>query len=132
MFHSLADAVLINGGCHIVGCGFYILFGLPHSDSDSCVAEHADIVSSVAEGHRFFQLDTKVPDDFIDAFLFEISPLAVTSAKAGYQRPISQVGMDGSTSFSSSSVMKGVIWMTSLLLASSNETVGMTFTCRKS
>ena len=23
MFHSLADAVLINGGCHIVGCGFY-------------------------------------------------------------------------------------------------------------
>ena len=40
--------------------------------------------------------------------------------------------MDGSTSFSSSSVMKGVIWITSLLLASSKETVGMTFTCRKS
>lgn len=131
MFHSLADAVLINGGCHIVGCGFYILFGLPHSDSDSCVAEHADIVSSVAEGHRFFQLDAKVPDDSSMPFCL-VSPLAVTSAKAGYQRPISQVGMDGSTSFSSSSVMKGVIWITSLLLASSKETVGMTFTCRKS
>ena len=73
MFHCLADAVLINGSCHIVGCGFYILFGLPHSDSDSCVAEHADIVSSVAEGHRFFQLDAKMPDDFIDAFLFGIA-----------------------------------------------------------
>ena len=48
-------------------------FGLPHSDSDSCVAEHADIVSSVAEGHRFFQLDAKMPDDFIDAFLFGIA-----------------------------------------------------------
>lgn len=131
MFHCLADAVLINGSCHIVGCGFYILFGLPHSDSDSCVAEHADIVSSVAEGHRFFQLDAKMPDDFIDAFLFGIA-FGCDIRKAGYQRPISQVGMDGSTSFSSSSVMKGVIWMTSLLLASSNETVGMTFTCRKS
>lgn len=131
MFHCLADAVLINGSCHIVGCGFYILFGLPHSDSDSCVAEHADIVSSVAEGHRFFQLDAKMPDDFIDAFLFGIAfgcdirksriPAAYFASRDGWKH-----------FFSSSSVMKGVIWMTSLLLASSNETVGMTFTCRKS
>ena len=129
MFHCLADAVLINGSCHIVGCGFYILFGLPHSDSDSCVAEHADIVSSVAEGHRFFQLDAKMPDDFIDAFLFGIA-FGCDIRKS--RIPAAYFAMDGSTSFSSSSVMKGVIWMTSLLLASSNETVGMTFTCRKS
>eukprot|EP00975_Prorocentrum_lima_P022947 4828535-Prorocentrum_lima.AAC.1 len=37
------------------------------------MAQHADVISSVAEGHGFFQLDAEVADNLVDTVLLGVS-----------------------------------------------------------
>ena len=60
-----------------------------------------------------------------------VSPLAVMSANEGYQRPISQVGIDGRISFFFFLCDKRSHLYNFLACCFFKDTVGMTFTCRK-
>ena len=94
MLHCLADAILVDGSCHIIGSGFHILFGLSHGYSDGCMAEHADVISSVAEGHGFFQLDAEVADNLVDTVLLGVS-FGCHVYEGGMPAAISQWGTAG-------------------------------------
>ena len=51
----------------------HFIHGISHSYSNGGMAQHTYIVAAVAECHCFFQADTKVVDDFVNAFLFGVS-----------------------------------------------------------
>ena len=53
MFQCVPDAVFVNRIGYVVGRGFYGIVGVAHRYSDTGMAKHADVISSVAEGHGF-------------------------------------------------------------------------------
>ena len=51
--------VIVDVNRHIIGTHFYLVTGIPESNTDSCVFEHPDIIFSVAESDDF------IPRDFL-------------------------------------------------------------------
>ncbi len=73
MFQGVGDAVFINrSGCVVTG-SFHVVIGIAHGYTDTGMAQHADVISSVAEGHGFFQLDAEVADNLVDTVLLGVS-----------------------------------------------------------
>lgn len=73
MFQGFGDTVFVHTGRYIIGGSLYIVLGIAHRHSDTCMAKHADVVSSVSEGHGFFQREPEMLDELVDAVLLGIS-----------------------------------------------------------
>lgn len=73
MFQRVGYSILVHTGSDVVGNGFHVIVGITHGYADTGMAQHADVVSSVAEGHGFFQLDAEVADNLVDTVLFGVS-----------------------------------------------------------
>ena len=52
LFDDLSHAALLTASCDQVGSGLDFIYGVLHCDAYPCLADHADIIESVAKGHH--------------------------------------------------------------------------------
>ena len=73
MLQCFVDTIFVHTGCHIIGSSLHFIVGVAHGDTDACMAEHADVIATIAESHGFFQCESEVLDELVDTVLLGIA-----------------------------------------------------------
>ena len=73
MFHCMIDAIFIYTCCDVIGRSLDFFVGIAHRYADTGMTKHTDVIASITESHRFFQLESEMLDELVNAVLLGIS-----------------------------------------------------------
>ena len=85
-FNRFGYSIFVDRCGDILCGGLYFVAGIAHGDTDAGVAQHGNIVASIAKSNGVFQTDAEMADNFVNAPLFGVA-LGCDIGKGGMPAP---------------------------------------------